>query len=268
MMPPQGSGLPNAGYWGELTCDKLPVWQLLGEVVKVDGRGILDQGRARRQPGVHRRHDQGRSGRSAATCSPATRCSIGRVTTTPTTSRARRASGCGPSRSPRRRRPSRRRASTPGLHRQQGRAAGRPGQPERRCCGQPDYVMRGTESLFQNPKALESHLGLFKHGGIDVEGMMNFDKVPNGSLRGAPGQARALADGRDAGSRDHRQAARCRAAAGGLGEEGRRPLGRERDGSPVWWAGQGIGNYAFPYHSVDPTMTTPARSGRTGSTRT
>jgi hypothetical protein len=23
---------------------------------------------------------------------------------------------------------------------------------------------------------------------------------------------------------------------------------------PVWWAGEGIGNYAFPYHSVDPTQ--------------
>src|SRR3712207_1532919 len=43
MMPPQDSGLPNAGYWGNLTCDKLPVWQLAGEVVKVDGRSILDQ---------------------------------------------------------------------------------------------------------------------------------------------------------------------------------------------------------------------------------
>ena len=43
MMPPQASGLPNAGYWGEMTCDKVPVWQLMGEVVKIDGRGILDQ---------------------------------------------------------------------------------------------------------------------------------------------------------------------------------------------------------------------------------
>src|ERR671932_847994 len=43
MMPPQDSGLPNAGYWGSMTCDKVPVWQFLGEVVKVDGRQILDQ---------------------------------------------------------------------------------------------------------------------------------------------------------------------------------------------------------------------------------
>ena len=43
MMPPLESGLPNAGYWGSLTCDKVPAWQFLGEVVRVDGRKILDQ---------------------------------------------------------------------------------------------------------------------------------------------------------------------------------------------------------------------------------
>jgi hypothetical protein len=43
MMPPLESGLPNAGYWGSMTCDKVPVWQFLGEVVRVDGRKILDQ---------------------------------------------------------------------------------------------------------------------------------------------------------------------------------------------------------------------------------
>jgi hypothetical protein len=31
-------------------------------------------------------------------------------------------------------------------------------------------------------QAIESHLGLFKYGGIDIEGLINFDKVPNGAL--------------------------------------------------------------------------------------
>jgi kynurenine formamidase len=43
MMAHQDSGLPNAGYWGFLTCDKLPAWQLVGQVVKIDGRAIYDQ---------------------------------------------------------------------------------------------------------------------------------------------------------------------------------------------------------------------------------
>ena len=42
--------------------------------------------------------------------------------------------------------------------------------------------MRGPAEPNQTPKAIESHLGLFKHGGIDIEGLINFDKVPNGSL--------------------------------------------------------------------------------------
>lgn len=43
MMPPLGSGLPNSGYWGTLTCDKVPIWQFLGETVRIDGRKILDK---------------------------------------------------------------------------------------------------------------------------------------------------------------------------------------------------------------------------------
>src|SRR5918995_4781037 len=30
MMPAPDSGLPNAGYWGNLTCDKVPAWQFVG----------------------------------------------------------------------------------------------------------------------------------------------------------------------------------------------------------------------------------------------
>ena len=42
MMPPQHSGLPNAHYWGGLTVEKVPAWQLVGEVYKIDGRSMLD----------------------------------------------------------------------------------------------------------------------------------------------------------------------------------------------------------------------------------
>ena len=42
MMPDQNTGLPNAGYWGFLTCDEVPAWQMVGEVVKIDGRDIYD----------------------------------------------------------------------------------------------------------------------------------------------------------------------------------------------------------------------------------
>jgi kynurenine formamidase len=50
MVPPPDSGLPNAGYWGTLTCDKVPIWQWLGEVVKVDARQILDQAKNGESP--------------------------------------------------------------------------------------------------------------------------------------------------------------------------------------------------------------------------
>src|SRR3712207_7227537 len=44
--PPRSTLFPYTTLfrsWGAMTCDKVPVWQLLGEVVKVDGRQILDQ---------------------------------------------------------------------------------------------------------------------------------------------------------------------------------------------------------------------------------
>jgi hypothetical protein len=50
MVPPPDSGLPNAGYWGTLTCDRVPIWQWLGEVVKIDARPILDQAKNGESP--------------------------------------------------------------------------------------------------------------------------------------------------------------------------------------------------------------------------
>ncbi len=43
MMAPQDSGLPNAHYYGDLTCDRVPAWGWTGEVFKIDGRDILDR---------------------------------------------------------------------------------------------------------------------------------------------------------------------------------------------------------------------------------
>ena len=68
MMAEQDSGLPNAGYWGFLTCDQLPAWQLVGEVVKIDGRDIYDQAPNGQSPIFTVDNDQaGRGRRSAAT---------------------------------------------------------------------------------------------------------------------------------------------------------------------------------------------------------
>ncbi len=42
-IPPEGSGLPHAGPTGKLTCDKMPVAQMMGPAAVIDVRGILDQ---------------------------------------------------------------------------------------------------------------------------------------------------------------------------------------------------------------------------------
>jgi kynurenine formamidase len=254
MMPAQDSGLPNAGYWGNLTCDKVPVWQFAGEVVKVDGRSILDQapngvspiftidmmkkaeadiGRSL-QPGdvvlywsrYDDQHDKpGKAGerlvfdpvRGTTPAFPApnfdTQDHVG-------TKGVR----------------------TVGLD-----------SPSIGAFGDPDYTMRGTQGLFQNPKALESHLGLFKYGGIDVEGLMNLDLVPNGSFfitlpvkhyHSPTVETRAVA------ITDPELARQLNAAV-----KARRVVDLSVLNSmdtPVAWPGAGIGNYAFPYHSVDP----------------
>jgi hypothetical protein len=48
--------------------------------------------------------------------------------------------------------------------------------------GPPRYLTKGAGSSFQNPLALESHPGHFKYGAVHTEGLINLDKVPNGSL--------------------------------------------------------------------------------------
>ena len=102
---------------------------------------------------------------------------------TSTTSPAKPASGCTSPRLRARRPP----IPAPGFDVR--RLSGRQGvrtvaldSPSIGAFGEPDYVMRGPQSANQTPRGIESHLGLFKHGGIDIEGLINFDKVPNGSL--------------------------------------------------------------------------------------
>ena len=49
--------------------------------------------------------------------------------------------------------------------------------------GPPDYEWGGPQSYrTETFKAIESHLGVFKHGGVDVEGLLNLDQVPSGSV--------------------------------------------------------------------------------------
>lgn len=256
MMPPQASGLPNAGYWGEMTCDKVPVWQLMGEVVKIDGRGILDQA----EPGT--------SPIYTVDMIKAAEREIGRdlkpgdaVLYWARYNDAYDKPGAAGERLWAQ--PLAKEAPAfpaPNFDAQDylgGKGVLLVGldSPSVGAAGPPDYVMRGTESLFQNPKALESHLGLFKHGGVDVEGMMNFDAVPNGSLFVALPV-----------KHEHSPTVETRGAAitdKDLAAELLRSVRAKKvvDLSvtnamdlPVWWSGQGIGNYAFPYHSVDPTQ--------------
>ena len=192
MMPPLESGLPNAGYWGTMTCEKVPVWQFLGEAVRVDGRKILDQAPNGVSPiytiDMIKQAEQ-EIGRSLA---PATWCSTGAATSTeydrPGEAGKRLHIAPIEETAPGfpapnfdaedylgskgvRRSPSTARASA--LWRARLRHARAPG------------------SMNQTPKAIESHLGLFKYGGIDIEGLINFDKAPNGLAVHRPaGQAR------------------------------------------------------------------------------
>ncbi len=56
------------------------------------------------------------------------------------------------------------------------------GMPSMGGMGSPKYRQSGPAGMFQNPLALESHLGHFKHGASHTEGLMNLDRVPDGSL--------------------------------------------------------------------------------------
>lgn len=155
MMPPLGNGLPNSGYWGTLTCDKVPIWQFLGETVRIDGRSFAPGDVVLYWSRYVDNYDlPGEAGR---------RLHIELL------------EGKAPA------------FPTPNWEAQdylgaKGVLAVALDSPSIGSFGEPDYVMRGPASINQTPRGLETHLALFKYGGIDVEGLQNFDKVPNGSL--------------------------------------------------------------------------------------
>ena len=254
MMPPQDSGLPNAGYWGSMTCDKVPVWQFLGEVVKVDGRGILDQAANGVSPvytvDMLKRVEQdlGRSFGPGDVVLYWSRYDDlydrpgeagNRLLVDPVAGKA---------------------PAFPAPNFDAQDYLGSKGvrtvaldSPSIGAFGEPDYVMRGLESLFQTPKAIESHLGLFKYGGVDIEGLVNFDRVPNGALFiGLPVkhahsptvETRAVAITDPQLSRELIASVKARKVVD-------LTVLNAMD-TPVSWPGIGVGNYAFPYMSVDP----------------
>jgi kynurenine formamidase len=253
MMPPLESGLPNAGYWGTMTCEKVPVWQLMGEAVKVDGRAILDQAPNGVSP-VYTvdmiKRAEGEIGRSVGPGDVVLYWS-GYVDRYDRPGEAGRRLHIAPleEKAPA--------FPAPDFDAEdylggKGVRAVALDSPSIGAFGQPDYAMRGLGSINQTPKAIESHLGLFKHGGIDVEGLINFDKVPNGSLfitlpvkhvRSPTAETRAVAITDPQLSRELLAAVRARRVV-----DLTVPLAMD---NPVAWPGVGIGNYAFPYMTVE-----------------
>ncbi len=253
MMPPLGSGLPNAGYWGWLTCEKVPAWQFMGEVVKVDGRRILDQAPNGVSPAytvdMVKQAEQ-EIGRSVGPGDVVLFWS-GYVDKYDKPGEAGRRLHIAPLEETAPAYPA------PGFD--VGDYLGGKGvravaldSPSIGAFGEPEYVLRGPQGATQIPKGIESHLGLFKHGGIDVEGLINFDKVPNGSLYiglpvkhvGSPtAETRAVAITDPQLSRELLAAVRARKVV-----DLTVPLAMD---NPVAWPGIGIGNYAFPYLTVE-----------------
>ncbi len=251
MMPPQESGLPNAGYWGSLTCDKVPAWQFVGEVFKIDARSILDQApngvspiitvdmvkaaeRAYREirPGDAVLYWSGYDDKYDLPMPEGWRLLIGPI------------AGTSP--------------SWPDPDFEAADYVGSKGvklmgtdSPSMGAFGPPRVKL--PYGLFQNPLAIESHLGHFKHGAIHTEGLMNLDKVPNGSLYIAlypKHKDSPTVETRAAAITDLRLAAELMKAV-----RAKRVVDLSVILSmqhPVWWPGAGVGNYVFPYHVVNP----------------
>lgn len=257
MMPPLTSGLPNAGYWGTMTCEQVPVWQFMGEVVKIDGRRILDQAPNGISPAYTVdmvRQTEQEIGRDVRAGDVVLYWS-GYVDRYDQPGEAGRRLHIAPLEGTAPAYPA------PGFD--VGDYLGSKGvrtvaldSPSIGAFGEPDYVMRGPQSANQTPRGIESHLGLFKHGGIDMEGLLNFDKVPNGSLFiglpvkhvGAPtAEMRAAAITDPELARELIASVRARKVV-----DLTVPLAMD---NPVAWPGIGIGNYAFPYMVVPSAMT-------------
>ncbi|RMF91442.1 MAG: hypothetical protein D6736_05170 [Nitrospinota bacterium] len=253
MMPPQESGLPNSGYWGDLTCDKVAAWQFLGEVVKIDGRKILDQApngvsplftvemvKATEQsyrplqPGDAVLYWSGYDDKYDLPLPEGRRLLADPIAGT---------SPVWPAPD----------FDTQDYIGSKGIRLVGLDSPSVGAFGKPKYSLPGPAGMYQNPLALESHLGLFKHGGLDVEGLMNLHLVPNGALfialpvkhKGSPTvETRAVA------ITDLKLAAELMKAVRAKRVVDLSVILSMRH--PVWWTGRGVGNYVFPYHAVIP----------------
>ncbi len=252
MMPPLETGLPNAGYWGSFTCDKVPIWQFLGEVVKVDARSILDQApngvsplitvdmikaaeRAYRElrPGDALLFWSGYDDKYDKPLPEGRRLLIAPI------------EGSAP--------------AWPDPDFDATDYAGSKGvrlmgtdSPSLGAFGPPKYAQPGPQGIFTNPLPLESHLGNFKRGGIHTEGLTNLDKVPNGSLYislPVKHYKAPTVEARAAAITDLRLAAELLKAVRAHRVVDLSVLNRED--LPVWWPGAGVGNFLWPYQSLD-----------------
>ena len=255
MMAEQDSGLPNAGYWGFLTCDKLPAWQLVGQVVKIDGRDIYDQAPNGLSPiftvdmvqqaeqALGRDLSRGDAviywssynDRRGAPGESANRAQIDVLLgnapawPAPNFDTSDYVGGKG--------------VALVGLD-----------SPSIGAFGPPDYEWGGSQSYRSETfKGIESHLGVFKHGGVDVEGLLNLDQVPNGSVfialpvkiqntPTAQTRAAAITDPELAGPLA--QAIKAQRVVDLSVLNG--------DDLPVYWLGAGVGNFAFPFFRIEP----------------
>ena len=253
MMPPQHSGLPNAHYWGDLTVEKVPAWQLVGEVYKIDGRSMLDQAAPGVSPlftmdhvkaaeaayrpmgpgdavlywsGYDDRHDRPAPDDRRLIVDPI--------------------AGTVP--------------AWPAPEYDAAEYVGSTGvwimgidSPSMGGLGAPHYTPPGPEGMFENPLALESHLGHFKYGAVHTEGLINLDKTPNGSLyislpvkhENSPTvETRAVAITNPTLASSLLEAVRARRVV-----DLSVTLSMQH---PVWWPGRGVGRHVFPYSRVQP----------------
>ena len=253
MMPPQHSGLPNAHYWGDLTVEKVPAWQLVGEVYKIDGRSMLDQA----PPGV----------------SPLFTMDLVKAAEA-----AHKPMGPGdavlywsgyddrhdlPVPEDRRLIVEPVGGTVPGWPAPDYDAAEYVGSrgvwlmgidsPSMGGLGPPKYTAQGPEGMFENPLALESHLGHFKYGAVHTEGLINLDRTPNGSVyialpvkhENSPTvETRAVAIVNPALASSLLEAVKAKRVV-----DLSVTLSMEH---PVWWPGRGVGRHVFPYSRVQP----------------
>ena len=255
MMAPQESGLPNAHYYGSLTCDEVPAWGWVGEVFKIDSREILDEAPNGSSPLI----------------------TLDRVTAAERAYRPFRPGDAvlywsgyddsydGPV-------PEGNRLLVDPLA---GRAPGWPApefdaaeyvasrgvwimgidSPSMGGLGIPKYSQPGPAGMFQNPLGVESHLGHFKHGASHTEGLINLHRVPNGSLYIAlpvKHQNSPTVETRAAAITDEKLAkALMKAVRAHRVVDLSVILSMQH---PVWWSGRGVGTFVFPYHLVQPVV--------------